>query len=239
MNPKLSCFGANAVLLDWEPKIDPELNKLILHAEKKIKNQFPSSILETVITYHSLAIYLRIGVNAAQFLKELAPHLEKIDWTTDQVGKIWNIPVCYDHEWAWDMEEMCKNLNLSPQQLIELHTAPLYRIYFIGFLPGFMYLGGLDDRLHMKRKSSPRPKIEKGAVAIGGNQTGIYPIESPGGWQIIGKTPFELFDSMCIPPIPFRPGDFAKFNAITKTDFLNLAEKKSKDLFIQNIILPT
>ncbi len=239
MNPKLSCFGANAVLLDWEPKIDPELNKLILQVEKKIKKQFPSVILETIITYHSLAIYLKIGVNAAQFLKELAPFLTDLDLDEQEVTKIWNIPVCYDSEWAWDLEEMCENLNLSPQQLIGLHTAPLYRIYFIGFLPGFMYLGGLDERLHMKRKSSPRPKIEKGAVAIGGNQTGIYPSESPGGWQIIGKTPFELFDSTCNPPIPFRSGDFVRFNTITKTDFLNLSKGRSKDLFIQSNIHPS
>ena len=106
-----------------------------------------------------------------------------------------------------------------------MHTAPVYQIYFIGFLPGFLYLGGLDEKLQISRKKTPRRSVEKGSVGIGENQTGIYPKNSPGGWQILGKCPVELFDKNEALPSVFSAGDKIKFDAVSKEEFYRIEKE--------------
>lgn len=128
------------------------------------------------------------------------------------------IPVCYE-DFGLDLEQISKHSGLSSSELIKIHTEPIYTLYFMGFLPGFLYLGHVDERLKIPRKQNPRPKIEQGSVGIADYQTGIYPSVSPGGWQIIGRTPLNMFEVNQNPPSPFKPGDQIKFKPIDRKTF--------------------
>jgi len=128
---------------------------------------------------------------------------------------LWKIPVCYDDAFALDLDEISIKKNLSKQKIIALHTQAIYTIYFIGFLPGFLYLGGLDPALNFPRKSTPRLQIKKGAVGIGGKQTGVYPTQSPGGWNIIGNSPISFFNVSTKIPCFAKAGDKIQFYSIS------------------------
>ena len=141
---------------------------------------------------------------------------------------IWQIPVCYDVEFGKDLQEISNITNLEISEIIKLHSEKLYRVYFIGFLPGFCYLGGLNERLFLERKPNPRLHVAKGSVAIGGKQTGIYPAESAGGWNIIGKTPVDFFNVCLEHPCFVKAGDFIKFITVGKEEFFQI-EKEVKD----------
>jgi inhibitor of KinA len=129
------------------------------------------------------------------------------------------IPVCYGGVYGPDMDEVAAIHGMSPEQVIRLHAAPEYYVYMIGFTPGFPYLGGLDARLFTPRKNEPRKLVCAGSVGIADRQTGIYSIDSPGGWQLIGKTPLRLFDRQRSDPFLLSPGDSLQFVPITKDEF--------------------
>ena len=133
--------------------------------------------------------------------------------------RLYKIPVCYEASFAPDLEAVCSQLKLSPEALISKHSTAIYTVYGIGFLPGFMYLGGLDPELEMPRKSSPRMKVPTGSVGLAAKQTGIYPCESPGGWQLIGQTPIPLFRPLQDPPFFAEVGDKIQFTPISKDSF--------------------
>ena len=129
------------------------------------------------------------------------------------------IPVCYDLEFAIDLERVARHAQISPGEVIDLHRAAQYRVNCIGFTPGFPYLTGLPKRLATPRHAIPRKEIPAGSVAIGGAQTGIYPQESPGGWNVIGRTPLRLFDPQRDPPVLLQTGDEVRFRKITREEF--------------------
>jgi inhibitor of KinA len=133
------------------------------------------------------------------------------------------IPVCYDPEFAIDLEHVARNAGVTPRQAIDLHSSAEYRVSCIGFTPGFPYLSGLPSELTTPRRATPRKQIPAGSVAIGGTQAGIYPIKSPGGWNIIGRTPLRMFDPVNNPPALLRAGDRVRFRAITREEFEKLA----------------
>jgi len=135
-----------------------------------------------------------------------------------------NIPVCYDPSLAPDLVELAASHQLTVEEVIQLHTAETYRVYMIGFLPGFAYMGSVDERIRTARKTSPRTKVPAGSVGIAGEQTGIYPLDSPGGWQLIGQTPLQLFDATQTDPCLLQPGDEVQFSSISLTVFHKLKE---------------
>ncbi|HEY4338124.1 MAG TPA: 5-oxoprolinase subunit PxpB [Puia sp.] len=137
-------------------------------------------------------------------------------------GKLIELPVCYEGEYAPDLPQVAAQKGLSPEEVVRLHTAEAYRVYMIGFLPGFPYLGRLDDRLGVPRKPQPEP-VRKGGVGIAGMQTGIYPLNSPGGWWIIGRTPAKLFDLDAEPPVLLQAGDRVRFRPITTAEYKHLS----------------
>ena len=146
------------------------------------------------------------------FLKEI--YKSKINRNTN-TSKLWKVPVCYDASYGIDLNIISLEKNISPNEIIKRHSQTIYTVYFIGFLPGFLYLGGLDSSISFPRKETPRLKIEKGAVGIGGIQTGVYPNESPGGWNIIGNSPINFFDVHKSPPCFAKAGDKIQFYPIT------------------------
>lgn len=141
---------------------------------------------------------------------------------TGKAGHLFRIPVCYEGEYAPDLPWVAEQKGLSPKEVIDLHVAGLYRVYMIGFLPGFPYLGTVDQRLQMPRKQQP-VNVAAGGVGIVGMQTGVYPLNSPGGWQIIGRTPVRLFDPEADPPIRLQAGDHVQFYPVSSAAFADLS----------------
>jgi inhibitor of KinA len=134
-----------------------------------------------------------------------------------------DVPVCYDDEFALDLPEVAAHCRLPPDEVVRLHARAAYRVACVGFTPGFPYLSGLPDRLATPRRSTPRSAVPAGSVAIGGNQTGIYPHQSPGGWNIIGRTPLRLFDPRSDPPARLAIGDAVRFRVIAREEFDELS----------------
>jgi inhibitor of KinA len=226
-------FGDAAILVAWDAKISVSISDDILRFRQKIIALKDSNIADVIVGYSSLTIVFKNSridyLSAVKNLKET--------YTSEYRGLkktpiIWEIPVCYDLEFGIDLQEMAKNANLEVAEIIKLHSQKRYRVYFIGFLPGFLYLGGLHKQLFFERKANPRLNVPKGAVAIGGEQTGVYPAESAGGWNIIGKTPVNFFNIHKDNPCFAKVGDFIKFVPIDKDQFLQI-EKEVKDTSYQ------
>jgi inhibitor of KinA len=141
-------------------------------------------------------------------------------------GNTVEIPVCYGGEFGPDLEQVASHTGLTTAEVIERHSTAAYRVHLLGFLPGFPYLGGLDPRLATPRRDTPRTAVPAGSVGIGGAQTGVYPLESPGGWQLIGRSPVVLFDPMRSPPTLLAPGDLVRFRAIDRREYDSLSRSR-------------
>ena len=135
------------------------------------------------------------------------------------VARVVEIPVCYDPEFALDLDHVAQHARMSPKEVVDLHSAADYHVSCIGFTPGFPYLAGLPEKLTTPRRAAPRKEIPAGSVAIGGTQSGIYPLRSPGGWNVIGRTPLRLFDPQKNPPTLLRTGDRLRFLAISRQEY--------------------
>jgi inhibitor of KinA len=237
-NPTYSIFplGDNAILIDFGNELNESINQKLLEIFRKIKNQNMPGVLDVVPAYSSLTIHYDV-----MKIFEKAGGKTVFDIITDQVKKIVeddieisfeqnrkiSIPVCYDQEFGVDLSYLASEKDLSVQDVIQLHTAKSYRVYMIGFLPGFAYMGTVDQRIQIPRKENPRTNVEAGSVGIAGAQTGIYPLQSPGGWQIIGRTPVLLFNKEKTAPVLLQPGDEIKFFSISKHEFTNYQGRDS------------
>jgi inhibitor of KinA len=153
-----------------------------------------------------------------QRIRKALPETEEIH-AVRVSGSFVEIPVCYETEFAIDLEEVAQRAGLSWKEVVDLHCGADYRVHCLGFTPGFPFLGGLPPKLATPRRDVPRKEIVAGSVAIGGKQTGIYPIKSPGGWNVIGRTPLQLFDPQKDPPALLRAGDRVRFRSITRQEF--------------------
>jgi len=154
---------------------------------------------------------------------ELTAVVEQLSGTSNsEVARgraVVSIPVCYDAEFGPDLPDVAQHAGLSVEEVIQLHSLPTYLVYFLGFSPGFVYLGGLPEALHTPRLATPRPSIAGGSVGIAGSQTGLYPVDSPGGWRLIGRTPMRMFHPEAKPPTRLQPGDRMRFAAIDRTTY--------------------
>jgi inhibitor of KinA len=155
---------------------------------------------------------------ASRIRKAVAPGVDRGRKVRSRSRNV-EIPVCYDPEFAADIDDVARHTQLSAIEIVNLHTATEYRVACIGFVPGFTFLAGLPKNLATPRRDVPRKEIPPGSVGIGGVQTGIYPLRSPGGWNLIGRTPLNLFDLTKNPPTLLRPGDRVRFRAITREEF--------------------
>ncbi len=213
-------FGDRAILIEWPAEINNKTVKEILQFKEKVIQYKKDFVEDCIIGYHSLTIlYIDDVIDFKTEVGSLKSiHLEA-SATLELETTLWKIPVCYDVTFGIDLEEISKTLKISKEEIIQLHSETIYTIFFIGFLPGFLYLGGLDNRLIIQRKPSPRLSVPKGSVAIGGSQTGVYPMDSAGGWNIIGKTPISFFDIEKINPCFAKPGDQIQFVPISLDEF--------------------
>ena len=206
-------FGRSAILVEWPANISQEIIQDIISFERQVKEI--DSILDTIIAYNSLLIrYQNPIIDKELTISQLKKIYAASSYLIKQDQFLWQIPVCYDVSFGIDLEEIANKKKCSVAEIIRLHTEGDYLVYFIGFQPGFLYLGGLHQTLHVSRKSNPRLRVDKGSVAIGGIQTGIYPQNSSGGWNIIGKSPLNFFDINASEPCFAKPGDRIKFVAV-------------------------
>jgi len=228
MNPACKIFplGDSALTIDFGNRIDDATNDLVMSLFTQLQHHFPF-VLDAVPAYSSLTIHYDVSAlrttekTAFDTVREMIIPLLKNNECTFRPGRQLKIPVCYAKPFAPDIEEMAAQKNISIEDLIEMHTARTYRVYMIGFLPGFAYMGKVDERLATARKAQPRTQVPEGSVGIAGGQTGIYPLTSPGGWNIIGRTPLKLFDAEKDEPAFFQPGDEVTFYSITEDEFAN------------------
>lgn len=210
--PVIKRIGERSVLIEFEPEIREDLLYFLLNLKKTIQENSLEVTVQVINTYNSLLITYESTINDFYGIKsELERLIEEANIQNNFKPSLFHIPVCYDSDFGLDLDYLASEKNMPKTEIIDLHTAPVYTVYFIGFLPGFLYLGGLDKRLNYPRKEQPRLSVKKGAVGIGEKQTGIYPMESPGGWQIIGNSPVPLFDKNVDPPCEISPGDKIKF----------------------------
>ncbi|MDC8002556.1 5-oxoprolinase subunit PxpB [Aureisphaera galaxeae] len=218
--PSFQRFGDRAALISWESIIDAEVHAEAVRWDRFMTENYGEEILETVVTYQSLVVYLKEGVDPDTFLKSIKASFKtaKQEESTDEHHLI-TIPVCYEKDFAPDLENVAHYHNLSKDEVIQLHSEAMYKVYFLGFLPGFPYLGKLNPKLHTPRKDDPRPIVAQGSVGIGGKQTGIYPMDSPGGWNLIGRSPLSFFNPTKQPPAIIEAGDYVKFKPISTKEF--------------------
>ncbi|HYO22394.1 MAG TPA: 5-oxoprolinase subunit PxpB [Flavisolibacter sp.] len=219
-------LGDSALTIHFGNKIDDQANEKVLqlftllqHASPLIKDVVPAYSSLTV--YYDAAVLHKSKKPAFETIRDMVVPLLETERTLTQRGRRLTIPVCYAKKFAMDIEEMATQKNISVEALIETHTAAKYRVYMIGFLPGFAYMGKVHEKLITPRRKQPRTVVPAGSVGIAGEQTGIYPLSSPGGWNIIGRTPLKLFDANRNEPVFFQPGDEVKFYSITEDEFEN------------------
>jgi len=214
---KYKPLGSIAVLIEWPAMIDPDILKNIHLFRHKIRVDMGEYVLETVPAYNSLTVFFdTTKIKYSSVVTDLKEIYASKDQKLLTANRIWKIPVCYDKKFGLDLENLAKTKKLTKEKIISLHCEPLYDIYFIGFLPGFLYLGGLPELLEYPRKDRPRLKIKQGDVALAGKQTGIYPRTSPGGWNIIGNSPLSFFNVDEYPPCFAVSGDKVKFIQVDK-----------------------
>lgn len=220
--------GDQAVTVEWGSTIDERINRQVHAFARKVEELFHPAITEVVPTYRSATVHYRPEVLSYEELNQLLAPLAQGSTEEAEELPVVEIPVCYGGEYGPDLEEVAQHCSLTPEEVIARHTAPTYRIYMLGFTPGFPYLGGMDPSIAAPRRKEPRIHIPAGSVGIAGEQTGVYPIVSPGGWQLIGRTPLRLFDPQREQPILLSAGAGIRFVPIDEETFRKMEEKEGE-----------
>lgn len=223
---KILTAGDSALLIEFEQKIAPEINAQITAFVHLLKGQHIEGVTDLIPAFASLLINYDPRVIGYKDLKARIEELLKIE-VSEEAGdaRVFEIPVCYGGEYGPDIANIAENAGLSEQEVIDIHCSKDYLIYMLGFLPGFVYLGGLDERIHTPRLANPRISIPAGSVGIAASQTGIYPLNSPGGWQLLGMTPVKTYDPERETPILVEAGDYIRFVPVTEEEFLKIKKQ--------------
>jgi inhibitor of KinA len=226
--PVCRLAGDTGFLVEFGDGIDPKVNAKVRTMARALENDPQPGIREVIPTYRSLLFIYDPALTDPDRLFQVVQHLNDTRAALDaEAVKVVEIPVCYGEEFGPDIGNVQTASGLTQEQVIQVHAAPEYLIYMVGFTPGFAFLGGLDERLFTPRLNTPRMHVPKGSVGIANNQTGMYPIASPGGWQIIGRTPLNLFAPEKKDPFLYRAGDKIKFVPISESEYNQLAKKEN------------
>jgi KipI family sensor histidine kinase inhibitor len=216
--------GDAGFLLEVGTRADEETSNRVLLLAESLRGRLAGlPDLEVVPAYTSVLVSARPGMLDETRLRSLVQGMESSDVEpAAPSGDVYVIPVVYGAEYGPDLDVVAELNGLSADEVVERHASVAYRIYCLGFSPGFPFLGGLPDSLSTPRLPTPRVRVPAGSVGIGGRQTGVYPTATPGGWRIIGRTPLVLFDPARTPPVDYRPGDRLRFEPISHEDFVRL-----------------
>ncbi len=222
---KILTAGDSSLLVEFGKEISPDINRRIAATVQLMREQNIEGVVDVIPAFCSLLINYDPRVIRYEQMKKRIEGLVSVDVRTgDQTRKIFEIPVLYGGEYGPDLPYIAEHAGLSQEEVIRIHSSADYLIYMLGFLPGFCYLGGLDERIHTPRLANPRIKIPAGSVGIGGSQTGIYPLDSPGGWQLMGMTPVKTYDPNRDVPILVQAGEYIRFVPIDEAEYRRIQE---------------
>jgi inhibitor of KinA len=228
-NPyEIFSLGDSALTIDLGNRICSELNRRVIGMQDWMSKHPFEGMKELILGYSSLSVLYdpfliqkkhKLNTTAAAFVKE---RLEEAYSRTDNApasnGEQMDLPVCYDGDFGRDLAFVAESKKLSVEEVIEIHLSRVYRVYMMGFLPGFAYMGEVDERIQVSRKQKPE-NVLAGSVGIANGQTGIYPLDSPGGWQILGRTPIKLFEPAAERPVKLKAGQLIRFRRINTSTF--------------------
>ena len=220
-------LGDQAITIEWASSISEEVNNQVMHSFQFFQIHPIEGVTDLIPAYSSLTLLYNptiirkqaMGGSPFEWLKKKLAALTVAPSITFQETAPIVVPVCYDTSLAPDLVEATQITRCSIEELIALHTSKIYKVYMLGFLPGFAYMASVHQQIQLPRKATPRKSVAAGSVGIAGEQTGIYPLEAPGGWQLIGQTPLKIFDITKEEPCLFKPGNWVKFEAITLEEF--------------------
>lgn len=229
-------LGDSALVVKFGNEISPLIHKQVIQLVEIVEKEPFDGFIEAVpsytnvtIFYNPVTVYYSYQQESKKTLFEVVgtfieSYINKISDSTVFEHRLVEIPVIYGGQFGPDLEYVAKSNHISIEEVINIHSENEYLVYMIGFAPGFPFLGGMDEKIATPRKKSPRPSIPSGSVGIAGKQTGVYPFETPGGWQIIGRTPLELFLPNMSPPTRLQSGDKVRFIPITQEEYYKYKE---------------
>lgn len=223
--------GDSALTIDFGNIINDALNVYVLQMFHHIKQKNLPGVKDVIPAYSSITVVYDVFVirannkstTAFEYMRQTLQTILNETWVVPPItGRLIKIPACYDAALAPDLREMAARKNMQAAEIINLHCSTTYRVYMLGFLPGFAYMGKVNERIAMPRLATPRTKVAAGSIGIAGSQTGIYPFESPGGWNIIAQTPLALFNAAKLQPALLQAGDTVQFYPVTITEFTKI-----------------
>lgn len=229
MQPRFLNLGDRALTLEFGDAIDQQLVTSVAAFDVRLTQEIAAGrlpgVIETVPTFRSLTvIFDPLALPRAVLQDRLMAVLRETENSAEQSPRHWCLPVCYGGEYGPDLESVAEAKDLTPEKIIDLHVSQIYQVYMIGFLPGFPFMGDVVPALDMPRRTEPRVRVPAGSVAITGQQTAIYPWESPGGWQLLGRCPLTLFAAGRPEPALLAPGDRVEFRAVSADRYQELFE---------------
>ena len=217
---RIVAAGDSALVVELPARLDVETSGRVIALADAVRRRCGAVVRDAVVGYHTLTVYFDpLAVDGAWLESELTELSSGVSAAADHAGATVEVPVCYGGELGPDLAFVAGQAGCDEAEAIALHAGREYRVFVVGFVPGFAYMGPVDARLYLPRRSSPRTRVPAGSVAIAAGQTGIYPMETPGGWHIIGRTAVRPFDAARTEPVLFRPGDRVRFRPIGRDEF--------------------
>ena len=218
---KIDALGDSALIINLADEISDSSRLLarVLSAAEKIEGAKLPGVVDVTSSYESVAVFFNPPQIDPQIEDKIRALIASAGVRVSGKKRRVEIPVCYDEEFAPDLDRVANQTSLTPDAIVALHSSAEYTVVCIGFMPGFPFLAGLPQQLRVPRLESPRTKVSAGSVAIANAQAGVYPLESPGGWNVLGRTPLQLFRVNESPPTLLRPGDCVRFRRITRDEF--------------------
>jgi inhibitor of KinA len=218
--PRFATLSDRALVVHLGDRIDNSTFRSVRSLARQLEVKPPEGMIEYVPAFTTVTIYYDpLHTSEGELSSCISDLLSGLDLYSEPPPRVVEIPVCYGGEFGPDLEFVASHAKLPPREVIELHSSADYLVHMIGFAPGFPYLGGMSAKIAAPRRSSPRLKVPAGSVGIAGEQTGIYPMETPGGWQLIGRMPLALFRPEQDPPSLLQAGDIVRFRPITPEEF--------------------
>ena len=212
--------GDAALLVEFPARIDPVINELAVALARSIHARHVAFVRDVVVGYASVTVYFDpLHADAAALEEELHLAAQGVPEHVPDAGIVIDVPVCYGGDLGPDLASVAVAAEATEDEVVALHCAPTYRVYVVGFVPGFPYMASVHPRLALGRKHTPRTRVPAGSVAIAAGQTGIYPIDTPGGWHLIGRTHTKPYDESRVEPFLFKPGDLVRFRPIPRDEF--------------------
>lgn len=219
MDLRILPAGDAALLVELPPRIDPVTSGHVIALARAVRKRRGGTIRDVVVGYCSMTVYFDpLATDADQLRSELGALAADLPEAAPEEGALFEVPVCYGGEYGPDLADVAAFAECSKDEVVALHSGTTYRVYVVGFVPGFPYMASVDPRIAVPRRSTPRTRVPAGSVAIAAGQTGIYPAETPGGWHLIGRTNVKPYDPARATPFLFQPGDRVRFHAVDRSE---------------------